>query len=330
MEKLSTHYTHRILQHACEKNASDIHFYPNEESETVSIYFRINGKREFIRVIHKQMYDSLLAHLKFSANMDIAESRRPQDGVIDLMINERMTYSFRLSTLPLPQSESLSIRIIPQTSSYTLKDLLLFPFQKQLLLETIIQPHGLIVFSGPTGTGKSTLMYALIEHITEEKRKQIITLEDPIERRLDTVLQVEINERAGVTYHTGLKAALRHDPDIILIGEIRDEETAQYAIRAALTGHLVLTTVHASDPIGTVRRLLDFGLNKVDILQSLIAIARTELISIYSKKGVRRASIIDFIGFDKLKKMIELETDIKRLYTLEHLKKKAYAYGYIK
>lgn len=329
MEQLSTHYTHKVLNHACQLQATDIHFYPNDEKETVSIFYRLNGQRQFIRVIHMKLYESILTYLKFSANMDIAETRKPQDGIFTTILQENRKYSFRLSTLPLSFIESLSIRIIPEETHYDLNHLMLFPFQVNQLKKSINSSGGMIVFSGPTGSGKSTLMYALIEYLIERELYQVITLEDPIERRLDTVLQVEINEKAGITYQAGLRAALRHDPDVLLIGEIRDGETAKYAIRAALTGHIVFTTVHAKNPLGTIRRFLEFGISKVELLQTLSAICTTDLLTITYQDMIRRATIVDLVDGYLLESAIEGEVLKNHRNTINHLKKKAYAYGFI-
>src|SRR5690606_33165554 len=160
----------------------------------------------------------------------------------------------------------------------------LFLFKNQLtkIKQWMNFRAGLILISGPTGSGKTTTLYALLEETLKNGSFQTITLEDPIEKNIDDILQVQVNEKAGITYQTGLKAALRHDPDIIMVGEIRDRHTAKFALEASLTGHLVLSTIHAKNTIGTIQRLLEMGLTRVELEQSLIGISSIQLIPIIS------------------------------------------------
>ncbi|HLS08046.1 competence type IV pilus ATPase ComGA [Lentibacillus sp.] len=247
----------KLLQSAVDANASDIHFYPL--SDQVSIYFRVFGKRMLHKTIPANQYQLLLTYYKFTSGMDIGEVRKPQDGtIIHEQLNQR--YALRLSTLPVNHEESLAIRILPQETNLTLDKLFLFPNQLKKLKAWITSRSGIILLTGPTGSGKTTTLYALLQTILTEKSYQTITLEDPIEKEMSNILQVQVNEKAGITYQTGLKAALRHDPDIIMIGEIRDRFTAQFAFDASLTGHLVLSTLHAKNAAGTVHRLVEMGI----------------------------------------------------------------------
>ena len=318
-----------IIKAAIEYAASDIHFYPT--SEVTTIYFRIHGQRQHQQIITKDQYDLLLSYFKFTAGMDIGEVRKPQSGVIIHQQNN-ISYSLRLSTLPTHKRESLAIRVLPQHTNLTLKQLFLFPNQTNILHEWIQERSGIILFTGPTGSGKSTTLYALLQHILQqEKAYQTITLEDPVEQQLPHALQVQINEEAGMGYDEGLKAALRHDPDIIMVGEIRDHRTARFAVQAALTGHLILSTLHAKDAIGTVKRLLDMKLTPVEIEQTLIAVSALELLPVKIHGQVRRrAAIMEKLDGDTLRKVIfNQQKTLNKQQTFNHLRKKAFAYGYI-
>lgn len=328
MTQSTSYFISRILEDACAREASDIHFYPNEDK--VDIYYRLYGIRQSMSSITPKQYNVLLTYIKFSANMDIAEQRKPQDGIFSFTTARGEQFSLRLSTLPMHPLESLSIRIIPLEQIPILENLLLFPYQINELKSCMKHKNGMIVLSGPTGSGKSTTMYALIEYLVRHNAYQVITLEDPIERKLDTVIQVEINEKAGITYQAGLKAALRHDPDVLLIGEIRDKETAKFAVRAALTGHLVLTTVHARNTIRTIDRLVEFGISKHELEQTLVAIASVQLLNITKADNVfRRAAIIELLHESALDNaLLGTMTEIQRNKSFKYLTEKAYLYGF--
>lgn len=319
----------KLLKSAISTNASDIHFYPFPSQ--ANIYFRVFGKRILHKTIPIAQYQALLTYYKFTSGMDIGEVRKPQNGTIihDTHANH---FALRLSTLPVYQQESLAIRILPQEDNLTLDQLFLFPNQLKKLKEWITNRAGIILFTGPTGSGKTTTLYALLQTILTEKSYQTITLEDPIEKDINDILQVQVNEKAGITYQTGLKAALRHDPDIIMIGEIRDSFTAQFAFDASLTGHLVLSTLHAKNALGTIHRLLEMGLSLPDLKQSLISVAALQLIPIEINKTVkRRAAIIELLDEDLLENTLN-GVDIsksKEFYTFDHLRKKAFANGFI-
>lgn len=332
MTSWATKFAQEILNDASNNNASDIHFYPIFEDEKVSIYYRILGKRQFIRTIKMRTYESILTYFKFASGMDIGEIRKPQNGTLSFLNRYERPFSLRLSTLPLPHTESISIRMLPQDSMFSLDQLFLFPTQLKKMKNWLKNRAGIILFTGPTGSGKSTTMYALIESILKKSVSQIITLEDPIEKKIPNVLQVEINERAGITYQTGLKAALRHDPDILLIGEIRDEETAQFTIRAALTGHLVLSTLHAKNAVGTIDRLLDLGISRTELKQSLIAVASLQLLPVISQgKVCRRAAIVELLDEQLLIDVLNNKNSLQmnKYQSFHYLKEKAYTYGFI-
>lgn len=325
-------YMQSLLETACNQHASDIHFYPTQNKSSVHIYFRILGKRIFYEQIDIKQYTSFLTYLKFSSNMDIGEVRKPQNGVIPFISKKKFTYSLRISTLPIVHSESMTIRILPQENVPALDELFLFPYQANRIKSWTKNRTGLILITGPTGSGKSTLLYALLEHILRETSLQAITLEDPVERHLQHVLQVEINNRAGITYEQGLKAALRHDPDVLLVGEIRDDKTAEFCFSASLTGHLVMSTLHANNAVQTIERLIDLGINRIDIEQTLISIAAMELLPIKSRGVVsRRAAITEILDGHRLTSVVanKNEIQIERMHTFHHLRKKALLYDFI-
>lgn len=317
-----------LLNASLKANASDIHFYPFQNH--TDIYFRIQGKRILHKKIRIEQYQLLLTYYKFISRMDIGESRKPQNGTIGHNADAKL-YSLRISTLPLHYTESLAIRILPQDTTLTLEQLFLFPNQLNRIKKWITNRAGIILFTGPTGSGKTTALYALLESILKEKSYQTITLEDPIEKHMEHILQVQVNEKAGITYQTGLKAALRHDPDIIMVGEIRDKYTAQFAFEASLTGHLVLSTLHAKNATGTIHRLIDMGIERSDLEQSLIAVAALELVPLRMSKTTRRAAILELLDGEMLRHVIEGKRPIKpeTFHSFEYLRKKAFAYGFI-
>lgn len=330
MSSQSATFVQNLLEKAFSKQASDIHFYPAVQQNNVQVYFRMLGERQYISTLNSQTYKMVLTYFKFISNMDIAEINKPQDGSVTMTSKRNQQYALRLSTLPNQRNESLMIRILPQENTPQLERLCIFPSQFISMKYWLKNRSGILLMTGPTGSGKTTTMYALLEDLLQETSQQIITLEDPIERQLNNVIQVEVNERAGVTYQTGLKAALRHDPDILLIGEIRDKETAIFAFQAALTGHLVLSTLHAKDAPGTIDRLIDIGIPKEDIAQTLIAVAAIQLLPL-QQTDRKRAAILELLEGDNLQNVIQKgrETISPDFLTFERLREKAYMYGFI-
>ncbi|MFD1450339.1 MULTISPECIES: competence type IV pilus ATPase ComGA [Oceanobacillus] len=315
-----------LFQAAVSQQASDIHFYPYEQQ--TEIYFRIHGKRTFIRNILTKQYQLLRTFFKFSANMDIGEHRKPQAGTL-LWSFESKDYALRISTLPHYQQESIAIRILPQNDTLPLDHLFLFPNQVQQMRRWMDHDSGLILITGATGSGKSSTLYSLLEKEMKEKPCQIISLEDPIERKINQILQVQINEHAGISYHTGLKAALRHDPDILMVGEIRDKETAKFAVEAALTGHLVLSTLHAKNAVGTIFRLKEMGIKTADLHQILIGVGALRLIPIMRKNKQQRSAIGELMEGDYLTEAIEgTLLALPEEHQFKKLQRKAFAYGF--
>ncbi|MDC3413405.1 Flp pilus assembly complex ATPase component TadA [Aquibacillus sp. 3ASR75-11] len=318
----------QILSTAIHENASDIHYSPTEKQ--TDIYFRVNGRRIFHSSVPTYTYNTLLSYYKFTSGMDIGEIRKPQNGTLSFQhLNQH--FSLRLSTLPVNSTESLAIRLLPQNEKSELNQLFLFPNQLQRLKQSISRRSGIILFTGPTGSGKTTTLYALLEDLLKENAYQTITLEDPIEKKLSDILQVQVNEKAGISYDVGLKAALRHDPDILMVGEIRDKETAHFAFRAAHTGHLVLSTLHAKNAYGTILRLLEMGVKKVDLEQNLLFVAAIELLPIYVKNMDKRAAILEILEDELLISAINGITpngNSVGFQSFQTLRRKAYAFGF--
>lgn len=266
-----------LLAQAVAVNASDIHLVPRR-NDTV-IRFRVDGVLTEMDTTSKRFAEKLISHFKFLAGMDIGEKRRPQNGALDMRV-DRHFVNLRLSTLPTPFNESLVLRVLPQEQSNSLSELSLFPQVNRQLLSLTNKSSGLILLTGPTGSGKTTLLYSLLNSAVEQNNRQVITFEDPIEKKNDVFVQMQVNEKADITYAEGFKSILRHDPDIIMVGEIRDQETAKIAVRAALTGHLVLSTVHTKDSIGCVYRLLELGIPPSHLEQTLTGIIAQRLVDL--------------------------------------------------
>ncbi|QGH34914.1 competence protein [Gracilibacillus salitolerans] len=319
--------SNRILQAAIEDHASDIHFIP--QTNDIQIFFRCNGKRIFHTSLTKKQYMMMISYYKFTGKMDIGENRTPQQGAIHYHYRDQ-TYSLRLSTLPANNLESLAIRILPQQNIHSLNQLFLFPQQLQIIQSWLHFHSGLVLLTGATGSGKTTTLYAIIKAFMETYHYQTITLEDPIEKPLDNVLQVQINEKAGMTYDVGLKAALRHDPDIIMVGEIRDQTTAKFAFRASNTGHLVLSTLHANSAQGTIHRLLEMGIKPIDLEHNLVAVASIQLLSLDLCKVInQRAAILEILEEKHIHQILKKKSFVEPI-RFNHLRRKAYAYGFIK
>ncbi|MDP1760247.1 MAG: GspE/PulE family protein, partial [Candidatus Woesebacteria bacterium] len=245
-EKISEIVSH-ILEFAVKSRSSDIHIEPQEKSTRVR--YRIDGILQEKLTIPKQLHDSLISRIKILAGMKIDEKRIPQDGRFNFKANNEDT-DLRVSSLPTSWGEKIVMRLLKKTGGVPdLPELGLRGKALKNLLDAILRPHGIIIICGPTGSGKTTTLYAVISKINTPK-VNIVTLEDPIEYKMLGVNQVQINPAVGLTFASGLKSFLRQDPNIILVGEIRDQETADLAIQASLTGHLVFSTLHTNDAAG--------------------------------------------------------------------------------
>lgn len=264
-----------ILKDAVTRGASDIHIEPFQKS--VFIRFRIDGKLTKVDELSTHLYPALLARFKIVSDLNIAERRLPQDGKISTEINDT-PYDFRVSTIPTIYGEKLVIRIY--NSTFSSNDLAILGFsehQIKQVLRMITRPYGILLLTGPTGSGKSTTLYTFLRYLNREDTN-IVTVEDPIENEIVGINQVQVNPKANLTFATALRAFLRQDPNIIMIGEIRDEETAQIATRAAITGHLVLSSIHTNDACGTVTRLMNMGIPKYLVADALLGVISQRLV----------------------------------------------------
>lgn len=264
----------KILNHAISYKTSDIHFLLKEQC---TILFRQNGKLKPYDILNYSLGTKLINYIRFKSNIDINYQLKPQTGHINYQFNKK-TYHLRISSLPGKDVDSLVIRILNNHHELTLDKLTIFPDVKNFLWHIVTLNSGLFIVSGATGSGKSTTLYTLLDTINQKYHKNIVTLEDPIEVNKPYCLQIQINEKLGITYDNSLKQILRHDPDVIMIGEIRDEQTAKLAITCALTGHLVLTTIHSSNCLTTIRRLLNLGVLKIDIEEVLVGIMSQKIL----------------------------------------------------
>ncbi len=246
-----------LLEHAVFEGASDIHIEPMEKE--VAVRYRIDGILRPMMTLPKSVQIGIIARIKILANLKIDEHRQPQDGRIKLEIQGEKL-SLRVSILPVYDGEKVVMRLLPEsTKPLSLEQLGFLEADRKKVESAIAKPHGIILVTGPTGCGKTTTLYAILNALNQPG-VNILTIEDPIEYHIPRVNQSQVNPRVGYTFATGLRAFLRQDPDIIMVGEIRDAETAEIAIHAALTGHLVLSTLHTNDAPTTLPRLLDMGI----------------------------------------------------------------------
>lgn len=264
-----------ILGRAVEARASDVHFEPAER--WLRTRFRVDGLLVPDVLIPKPLQSAVTTRLKVLADLDVAEARVPQDGQTVFVVNRQKVH-LRVSSLPTQQGESVVVRLLPDASSVpTLAGLELDPALEAQLRGVLRRPDGVTIVTGPTGSGKTTTLYALLSELNQPDTA-VFTLEDPVEMGLVGVRQTQIHEDAGLTYAVALRALLRQDPDVILVGETRDSETAQLMIRAALTGHQVLTTLHTNDALGAVPRLVDLGVDRTLLPASLRAVVAQRLV----------------------------------------------------
>ena len=266
-----------ILVTASQKGASDIHFDPADNH--MKVRFRIDGKLDTFNIVPNAAKQNLVARLKIMSGMNITETRLPQDGAIRTVI-EGISLDMRVSSLPTKRGEKIVIRIMDYSMSLKgLESLCFNDINYKKILKMISEPNGIILVTGATGSGKSTTVYSLLQRLNTEDTN-LITVEDPVEMELEGMNQVQVNSEIGLSFAAVLRSILRQDPNVIMIGEIRDSETAQIAVRASITGHLVLSTIHTNNSLSTIERLLD-----MDVERYLLASA---LEGIISQKLARR------------------------------------------
>ncbi|MBL0731632.1 MAG: Flp pilus assembly complex ATPase component TadA [Desulfosarcina sp.] len=291
-----------VLSQAVREGASDIHISP--EKNYVQVRFRVDGKLHEVPAPPKSMILPVISRLKILANMDIAIARIPQDGRFTVKMDKK-EINFRASTMPTIYGENIVLRLLDtSTAIHTLNSLGMSAGDREKIESMIIKPHGMILSTGPTGSGKSTTLYSIIKKINTPEIN-IITLEDPVEYRLEKIRQIQLNRRAGMTFASGLRSVIRQDPDVIMIGEIRDVETAGIAVQAALTGHRVLSTVHTNDAAGAITRLLDMGIESFlasSVILASIAQRLIRKVCPYCKESWKpSAEALKYWGLDKIK-----------------------------
>lgn len=266
-----------IIFNAIRNKASDIHFEPKKDY--VDVRYRINGSLILVHKIELNEYITLASKIKIKANMDITEKRKPQDGKLIISYNNGK-YDLRLSSIPVVYGEKLVIRILYcDNFNYNLEDLCFSKEQIKTIRKIISLNNGLVLINGPTGSGKSTTLYTMLKEI-ENKNLNITTLEDPVEVVLPSINQMSLNRKLGIDFSTGLRSVLRQDPDVIMVGEIRDEETANMAVRASITGHKVYSTIHTKSPREVFFRLENMGVKPYLLNDSIIGIISQRLIKI--------------------------------------------------
>ncbi len=276
VEKPVIKLVNNIFMQASQKDASDIHIEPGKNK--LRIRYRIDGVlKEQDFNISFSLTSAIISRIKILANMDIAEKRSPQDGRIQLKLGVK-DYDIRVSTLPTIYGEKIVMRLLDKSATKVgLESLGLSEKKLKLIKKLLKQTNGIILVTGPTGSGKTTTLYSCLKELNSEE-KNIITIEDPVEYQFDNINQVQVNPQAGITFANGLRAILRQDPDIIMVGEIRDKETAEIAVQAALTGHLVLSTIHTNDASSTISRLIEMEIEPFLLASSIRAIIGQRLV----------------------------------------------------
>lgn len=339
-------FVNQILNDAIDLRATDIHLEPFEDE--LRIRYRIDGVLQEVPVPTqiKRFQPAIVSRVKILSHLNIAEKRLPQDGRIKIRI-KNCEVDVRVSVIPMLHGEAVVMRLLRQDSTILNLTNLKMAERDQTLFRSILQlPHGIVLVTGPTGSGKTTTLYTALSEINDCERK-IITIEDPIEYQLKGVNQIQVSEKAGLTFARGLRSILRHDPDVLLIGEIRDQETAQIAVQASLTGHLVFSTLHTNDAPGAITRLVDMGVEPYLVASSLEAIIAQRLVrllcpncktedksdktralkerlgldpnqSIFRSEGCETCRHTGFFGRQAIFEMIALNAEIREMILQEH------------
>src|SRR3954465_15030307 len=279
---------HRVIKDAVERGASDIHYEPGEEE--MRIRYRIDGVLQEAATVPASAVPAVVSRVKILSDLDIAERRIPQDGRIS-MEGVGKPIDLRVATLPAAYGENVVMRILDQSKvMIELEELGMLPQALERFTKAFSQAHGAVLVTGPTGSGKSTSLYGALNQLNTVE-KNIITIEDPVEYQLEGITQVQVNNKAGLTFASGLRSMMRADPDIIMVGEIRDRETAQIAVEAALTGHLVLSTLHTNDAPGAVTRLIEMGIEPFLVGSAVDCVVAQRLARLLCEECKRRTTI---------------------------------------
>lgn len=306
-EKPAVQLVNQVITNAVRSGASDIHFEPMEK--TLRVRLRIDGVLHEIMSQPVKLHASVASRVKVIGGMDIAERRIPQDGRTTVKVDER-TFDIRIAVLPSVYGEKIVMRLLERGSkSVQLKDINFSKDQEEKFLNTIHLPYGFLLVTGPTGSGKSTTLYATLAEVSDIT-KHVITLEDPVERRMAGLCQVQMNSKAGMTFAAALRSVLRADPDIVMVGEIRDGETAKIAVESALTGHMVFSTLHTNDAPGAVTRLDEMGVEPFLTASSLVGVLAQRLIRVLCPRCKEQ---IEITYEELLKSMPDFPHDGKKL-----------------
>ena len=338
-------FANHILVNAKEVGTSDIHILP--EKGLFGIYFRLNGRMVYQYKIDEEEGKRLISYFKYSANMDVGERRKPQSGSFVYKGEGEFNQDLRLSTLTNYHSqESLVIRLLETQENMNQDKSTFLPDELERIERLIHYKSGLVLFSGPVNSGKTTTMYQLVRNRMEKTKIQVIAIEDPVEIEEENFLQIQVNEKAGNTYEASLKASLRHHPDVIIVGEIRDEETARMSIRGALTGHLIIASVHAKNAEGVLMRMHELGISYEMLSQTLIAVIFQKLLPIYCglcegdcsvycqayPVNRKRAALYDILDSSQITTLAlsnKKRIDQERVKDFNSLLEKVYIYGFI-
>lgn len=268
-------FVNLFLRQAVQEHASDVHVEPFEKD--MRVRYRIDGVLHEMSSPPKKLQAAVISRLKIMASLDIAERRLPQDGRIKTKIAGREV-DIRISTIPTLYGESVVLRLLDRSAmNYSMESIGMLPDTMKMMEKAISLPHGMVLVTGPTGSGKTTTLYAALQKAYSPEKK-VITIEDPIEYQFDGINQIQVHPKIGLTFANGLRHILRHDPDIIMVGEIRDFETAEIAVHSALTGHLVFSTLHTNDAVGAVARLLEMGVEPFLVTSSVEALVAQRLV----------------------------------------------------
>ena len=298
-----------ILRYAVEGGASDIHIEPTPEKTRVR--FRMDGDLHTSLELPAKVHQSVVARIKVLAQLRLDERRKPQDGRFSTTVEGRKI-DFRVSTFPTEYGEKVVMRILDRAkSAQTLASIGLSPDQMATLRELIDKPYGIILISGPTGSGKSTTLFSMLSEIDRET-KNVVSVEDPVEYEIDGVAQSQVRPEIGYTFASGLRSILRQDPDVIMVGEIRDKETAQLAIQAALTGHLVFSTIHTNTAAGVIPRLVDMGVDPYLIAPTLIAAIGQRLVRRLCEGAGQPVPVTESIKLLLDKEFADLPADVRK------------------
>ena len=308
-------FVNELLELAVKQNASDIHIEPLETVTRVRL--RIDGLLCTAVEVLRSNHSAIVSRIKIISGMDIAEKRLPQDGRVEVEVGSSKV-DLRVSTLPVINGEKVVIRLLEKSQKLFELDALNFSESNLTIYNQLINSHhGIILLTGPTGSGKSTTLYATLQELNDET-KNIITIEDPVERTLEGINQIAVNNKAGLTFATGLRSIVRQDPNIIMVGEIRDGETAKIAVQAALTGHLVFSTLHTNNAIGAVTRLLDIGIEPFLLAAALRGVVAQRLVRTicpYCEGGCEHCNNTGYKGRVAVQEVLQITPKLQNLIT---------------